>query len=337
MSSINTILAASGTVNGADALKLAAIREVYAMEIEFQAMPLMHFFRFATYREELGTQAGLTINIPTYKNAGIGSKLTETDRIATKGMSIYNKTVTVTEWADAYAFTELALQAAFTNVMADAVTHLARSYALTMDCYLRDVAMAGATIEGVTTPVIYGRANSAAAKIATRSAITTASPLSTATIKDGLELLATNNVPRFESAYFICACHPHQSRALRDDTYWIDVSKYAAPEQMLTGEIGKIDNVRFIETTLMPNGAVASTDLAYKAALVHGASGAPASVDVYQAILMGENYYGLAVALPVELRDDGVDDFGRNHAVAWYSIFGAAVLNPENAVIIETN
>ena len=244
-STINTIVAADGgTINGATTLKLAAIREAYAAEIEFQAMPLMHFFRFATYREELGTQAGLTINIPTYKNAGIGAALTETDRIATKGMSIYNKQVTVKEYADAYAFTELSLQASFTNVMADAVTHLARSYALTMDCYLRDTAMAGATINGKTTPVIYGRANSAATKITSRANITAANPLSTATIKDGLELLATNNVPRFEASYYICVVHPHQSRALRDDTYWVDVSKYAAPDQLLTGEIGKIDNVR---------------------------------------------------------------------------------------------
>ena len=95
-------------------------------------------------------------------------------------------------------------------------------------------------------------------------------------------------------------------------------------------------NNSVIESTLMPNGACAATDLAYNANLVHGAAGAPAAVDVYQAILMGENYYGLAVALPVELRDNGVDDFGRNHAVAWYSIFGAAVLNAENAVIIES-
>ena len=94
--------------------------------------------------------------------------------------------------------------------------------------------------------------------------------------------------------------------------------------------------MRFIETTLMSNGAVAATDYAYKAALVHGASGAPASVDVYQAVIFGEDYFAHAVALPTELRDGGVIDFGRERSMAWYAIWGSAVLMSENGCIVET-
>ena len=36
----------------------------------------------------------------------------------------------------------------------------------------------------------------------------------------------------------------HQSRTLRDDPAWINASTYGAPEQLFSGEIGRIDDVR---------------------------------------------------------------------------------------------
>jgi N4-gp56 family major capsid protein len=224
-SSINT---AVNTTTAYDATSVALgnvlIREAYARDILFLAQPLMHYFRFVTYREELGVQPGLTINIPTYRNIKRGKQLTEGVKMETQAMSAFNKQITVHEWGNALAFTELAMRASFRDLMADAVTQLSRDMALTVDCYLRDVAMAGATIDGVSTPVIYGRKDSSATKITSRASITTDSILSVATLKDGLELLATANAPKFSGSYYVNVCHPHQSRKLRDDPAWIDGS-----------------------------------------------------------------------------------------------------------------
>jgi hypothetical protein len=38
--------------------------------------------------------------------------------------------------------------------------------------------------------------------------------------------------------------------------------------------------------------------------------------------MIGDNAFGQPIALPVELRDGGVLDFGREHALAWYGIWG---------------
>lgn len=90
----------------------------------------------------------------------------------------------------------------------------------------------------------------------------------------------------------------------------------------------------------MPNGAHPGNPESYMDYLAAGFEGDaenPAiNVNVYQALLFGDNYYGLATALPVEMRDDGVQDFGRKRALAWYSIFGTGLLNEERGVIIET-
>ena len=120
----------------------------------------------------------------------------------------------------------------------------------------------------------------------------------------------------------------HQSRDLRDDPAWINASNYGAPTQLFTGEIGAIDDVRFIETTLMSNGVASEDDPAHDTDLVEG--------EVYKSVIFGDRYYGVAYSLPVELRDNGVQDFGREHGLAWYSIWGTGVLHDEYGVVIET-
>lgn len=325
-SQINTVTQPTGTnLAGGEAVKLDDhVRVVYSKEIEFKAMPVMRFVQFAKVKTELGTQPGLTIQMMTYNNLKKGGALSEGVRMQTQSLSSTMKSITVGERGNAISVSELALKASFTDIMADATTLLSRDIALTLDVELRDTAL--------TAPnVIYGRASASAPKIANRLAITSENGMSVATIKDAVEILATNNTPKFEGAYYICFVHPHQSRVLRDDPAWIEASKYGNPEQLFTGEIGRIDDVRFIETTLMCNGAVGTDDPAYKEELV-----STDDTKVYQSVLFGEDYYAYAIGLPVELRDNGVTDFGREHGLAWYAIWGTGLLHPTRGVVIET-
>jgi len=194
-----------------------------------------------------------------------------------------------------------------------------------MDCELRDTALSG-------TNVVY------AGKKTDRKSLVETDKMQVSTIKDAIEILATNNAPKYANLYWICFVHPHQSRDLRDDSAWINASNYGAPEQLFTGEIGRIDDTRFIETTLMCNGACASTDPAYKAELVKGAQSGDGTLatNVYQSVIFGDAYYGIAWSLPVELRDNGVEDFGRKRSLAWYAIWGTGLLHNDYGVVIET-
>ena len=320
---INTVVNEGELAGGTAVLLDNHVRTVYSKEIEFKAMPIMRFVQFAKVKTELGTQPGLTIQMMTYNNLKKGGALTEGVRMSPQSLSSTMKSITVGERGNSVAVSELALKASFTDIMADATTLLSRDVALTLDVELRDTALSGANI-------IYGRKTDGA-KISDRNDITEENLLTVASIKDAVEILATNNTPKFMGSYYICFVHPHQSRVLRDDPAWIEASKYGAPDQLFTGEIGRIDDVRFIETTLMCNGAVGVDDPAYDAELV-----STDDTKVYQAVLFGEDYYAYAVGLPVELRDNGVTDFGREHGLAWYSIWGTGLLHPERGVVIET-
>lgn len=313
----------TAVVTSGDNVKFTdAVRTVYSKEIEFKALPNMRFLQFATVKTELGVEPGLTISMLTYDNLVLGGALTEMTSMQTQALSGSTKQITVSEYGNAVAVSELLVQSSFDDIMASATTLLGRDYAMVVDCELRDVALSG-------TNRVY--ASNGTEKVTSREGITAECIMKVSTVKDAIEILSTNNAPKAAGgAYWICFVHPHQSRGLRDDSAWINASNYGAPEQLFTGEIGRIDDCRFIETTLMCNGAAAESDPAYDAELKAG------TVPVYQSVLFGDAYYGIAFSLPVELRDNGVEDFGRKRSLAWYAIFGVGKLHDQYGVVIET-
>ena len=325
----STISTAGTSVNGGSPFT-AWVRMVYSKEIESKALPNMRFLQFAKVQNELGVTPGLTITMLTYDNLKRGGALEENVDMTTQAMSGSTKQITVTEFGNAVAVTEKLVQSSFEDVMADATLLLSRDYALVMDTELRDTALNN------STNIVYGGRKSG------RDELTSNDGLSVAVIKDAVEILSTADAPKYNGNSWICFVHPHQSRVLRDDPAWINASNYGAPIQLFNGEIGRIDDVRFIETTLMCNGAVDAKSPSYDKTLVKGykdtedPEAVENAVDIYQALLFGDAYYGLAVSLPVELRDNGVQDFGRKRELAWYSIFGTGILHEQYGVLIET-
>ena len=317
-----TVATQQGQTNGGT-LFSDGTRLVYSREIEFKALPIMRFSQFATQKTELGVEPGLTISMLTYDNLKLGGALQEMQNMSTQALSGSMKQITVQEHGNAVSNSELLIQSSFDDIMATTTTLLGRDYALVMDCELRDVALSG-------TNIVYAGGK------ASRDAITEADKLQVSTIKDAIEVLATNNAPKYANMYWICFVHPHQSRDLRDDSAWINASNYGAPEQLFTGEIGRIDDTRFIETTLMCNGKASENDPSYKRELAKGQGSSPNKTDIYQSVIFGDQYYGIAWSLPVELRDNGVEDFGRKRSLAWYAIWGTGLLHNDYGVVIET-
>lgn len=321
-----TVVTEQGQTNGGT-LFSDAVRTVYSKEIEFKALPNMRFYQFATVKTELGVEPGLTISMLTYDNLTLGGALQENKALETQALSGNMKTLKVQEYGNALSFSELMIQSSFDDVMASATMLLGRDYAMVMDCELRDAALSG-------TNKVYARKGDGT-PVDSRANLDATCTMKVSTIKDAIEILSTANAPKaVGGAYWLCFVHPHQSRGLRDDSAWINASNYGAPDQLFTGEIGRIDDCRFIETTLMCNGAAPATDPAYVENLKKGQDNSV--TNVYQSVLFGDAYYGLAVSFPVELRDDGVKDFGRTRSLAWYAIFGVGKLHDQYGVVIET-
>jgi len=293
-----------------------AIQTIWSKEILFQAMPILRFEQFAVKKTELGVAPGLTVNFMRYINLPADQQpLVEGVRMETHAITAEQYSITVTEHGYAVAVSELLLNASFDDVMASASRLLGRNMALYLDGQARDTLLTGtsqvfgyvpATTRDAQSPYNAGTVGTG---VASEGAF-----LSPAAVKDAVETLASKNVPRLGETY-VCFVHPHQSRRLRDHPEFIEVTKYAAPGNFMLGEIGRLYDAVFIETT-----QVTKRD-----------------TDVYDALMIGDNAFGHAISLPVELRDGGIIDFGREHALAWYSIWGLGKITDDAIVTISTN
>jgi N4-gp56 family major capsid protein len=320
-----------------------AIQQIWSKEILFQAMPVLRFEQFAVKKTELGVMPGLTVNFMRYNNLSVdanGSELVEGVRMEPSALSASQIQITVKEQGKSVAVTELLLNASFDDVMASSSRLLGRHMAQSMDVQARNTLYsAGVPFGGgsaVAPSVIFGRKTNGSTRGSIApyeySAAGSASApgyLSPATIKDAVEVLAGQNIPRLGDTY-VCFVHPAQARSLRDWPEFIEVTKYAAPGNFMLGEIGRIYDVVFIETTQVLQGGTGIVDVT-----PGGSINDPTSTS-YSAMMIGDNAFGQAIALPVELRDGGVIDFGREHGLAWYAIWGFGVLTHESRVLINT-
>jgi N4-gp56 family major capsid protein len=385
-----------------------AIQVIWSKEILFQAMPVLRFEQFATKKTELGVMPGLTVNFMRYNNLPVPSgPLVEGVRMRTYALSAQQYQIKVAEQGFAVSVTELLLNASFDDVMASASRLLGRNMALYIDTQARtSLQRSTSAVYGYQKPSVIntGYGVYEPGTPGTAGAVVTGANfyLTMHTIKDAVEVLASKNIPRLGETY-VAFVHPHQSRRLRDTPEFIEVTKYAAPGNFMLGEIGRLADVVFIETTQIGapyssggagwgTGSLYSAnpaDPSYSASywrtdFQSGASGTgPSSTtDIdqptigapnppvtakdyasvgpgaiatpgwgqfwpgggatppttpYEGLMIGDNAFGHAISLPVELRDGGVLDFGREHALAWYGIWGFGTITESAVVRLVTN
>lgn len=388
---------AAGVTSGTT-LMGPAIQTVWSKEILFQAMPVLRFEQFAVKKTELGVMPGLTVNFMRYNNLPIPSgPLVEGIRMKTYGITAQQYRITVAEHGFAIAVSELLLNASFDDVMASASRLLGRNMALYMDIQAREsIQAASSVVYGYAPPAdlttgygIYNRGTQGASGTIGNGGFY----LTPAAIKDAVLELSSKNIPRLGETY-VCFIHPAQSRQLRDTPEFIEVSKYAAPGNFMLGEIGRLFDVVFIETTQIGRPLATPANFIFEAyddgtpvawrggdadiaksggtsSLTSPAVGpgtltgsdpnkvSPSEPDAqatpgwdshwpsdytvaedteqFEALMLGDNAFGHAISLPVELRDGGVLDFGREHALAWYSIWGFGLITDSAVVKIRTN
>ena len=358
--------------SGSNSQLSQAIQTIWSKEILFQAMPILRFEQFAVKKTELGVAPGLRVNFLRYKNFAVDpTPLTEGVRLTTNSLTAEQIAITVAEHGYATAVSELLLNASFDDVMASASRLLGRHMAQYLDLQARD------TLSAATSAVFgYDRSSIAGGAFTNYDEGTAGTSiasldgnhkLTTGAIKDAALTLASKNIPRLGETY-VQFIHPKQSRDLRSNPELIEVTKYAAPGNLMLGEIGRLYDVVFIETTqvkkLAANAGYTTSTLAgapanaavvpVKANTAPGSGGNPESADftqdagyltsatgnaaeVYESVMIGDNAFGHAISLPVELRDGGVLDFGREHALAWYAIWGLGVITDQAIVKVYTN
>lgn len=97
-------------------------------------------------------------------------------------------------------------------------------------------------------------------------------------------------------------------RGIMADTRWEDWHKYISAEKKYNSEIGKMEQVRFVES---------NNTAAFSASLGSGSV-------LGEAVFFGDDAVTMAVVMEPELRAKESEDYGRSKGVAWYGVYGFA-------------
>lgn len=315
----------SGVNTAGDIVALPqALLDVYSVDILHEALGIMRFEEFAVEKTELTAQPGQTINFTRYNNIERGGKLDEDVEMSEKAMSASQQGVSVTEWGNAIGVSEKLLQLSYDDVLAEAAVLLGRDYAVVNDLMHRDSIT-------LASQIVY------AGNQASRAALIGGTDFfDVEIIRQAVEILQTKNAPKFNGDFYVCFLHPHASAYLKRDPDWVSANNYAQTRALFNGELGRWEDVVFIGTTHMRNGAAGTKDPGFDASMVNAATGGATPAHVYESFIFGDSSYAKATALPVEMRDDGVRDFGRKHGLAWYSIQGSGILEDDFIVKVES-
>lgn len=224
-------------------------------------------------------------------------------------------TATVSQYGDWIMLTDILLLTAIDNNMVQATELLGDQAGRTLDTITREVINAGTNVQY------------ASGQVASRSALTKNHKFTPDCARRAARTLKTQNAVPFDG-YYIGIIHPDVSYDLMSNEEWIDVHKYASPENIFSGEIGKIGQVRFVESTEAKVFAGA------------GASG----IDVYSTLILGKNAYGVTEVtggglqhIVKQLGSAGTaDPLNQRASVGWKAIKTAERLVEQYMVRVET-
>lgn len=297
---------------------------VYSDELLLKALPIMRFDLVVTEKLELGAQAGEAVRFVRYNALQGSSTLNEYERTTAQTLTTGTVDITVAEHGMPVEVSELRLRTSFTNVMRDIATQLGRHYAVDYDGRIRDVLD--------TTPnniLVNNRTD--------RSALVAGDTLDVVAIREATVNLEINKAPKFQGDAYICYIHPNQGKSVRADPEFQNLRNYTDPSLGLKGEIGRIEDVRFVTSTQVlevrqADGSIFAdgTDTGNDEVTFN------ASRSTYRAIIVGDHAIGHVTSLPVELRAKEPDDYNRLRGLMWYAIDGFGLIEPGHVFTIES-
>ncbi len=126
---------------------------------------------------------------------------------------------------------------------------------------------------------------------------------------------------------YVAIIHPYAAYDIKKDPNWVEAHKYASPEEIFEGEIGKINNVRFVETS---------------EAKIWTGTGCPSGLAVFGTLVLGAHAYatteleGGGLQHIVKQLGYGDDPLNQRASVGWKAVKTAERLSEQYMVRIES-
>lgn len=260
------------------------------------------FMQFVRPEPGYGKRKGESITITRVSNIGepSSSKLTENVRISEDNIVMSTQAIVVSENGRAVPFTSFAQDLSAPDLRGAVQRQLMRQMKLSLDSSAAAAYKVGqekAIPDGISS-IVFDNDGTASTQ-----ATVSLNMFHVEQIRD--RLFSTLHVDPAVGDDYIAIVATKSKRSLMSDPSWEDWKKYTDPSAKFNSEIGRIENIRFIETN-------------HDEALTNGIG---ASSVLGEGVFFGSDAVVMAVAEDPELRAKLAGDYGRSNGVAWYGIY----------------
>ncbi len=249
--------------------------------------------------------------------------LTETNTIGQGNMTVLQSTLTMNERGYSVPYTEFLESLAMVSVRQPIMKVLKYDAMVDIDCLthqqfnktpLRVVSTSSAdTAFTITT-------NSTA----TATNTTLVSKINVRAIVDGMK---GRNIPYYTQSEYYAIGRPSGLRLLKSDMEGIQQYTETGFAMIKNGEIGRYNDTRFVEQTVVPVGGAADTTTFDPFTDTGDAWNTAGSGD--WVFFFGEDTVCEAVHTEEEIRAKIPDDYGRSKGVAWYALLGFGITHTD--------
>lgn len=302
----------------------AGVNYFYVRKMLQAARPLLVHTRWAQVKD-IPKKNTLAIRFRRYTLLSAATTaLSEGTTPSGSQLSITNVNATVAQYGDYVTLTDLVVLTTLDPLLTETSSILGQQAGNTLDQLCRDVIGAGTTIQYAST--------------ATDTATVTAGmKLNNDEVKEAVRTLQGNNAKKMMTminpstgfntmpiaAAFIGIISHSTLFDLKNDSAWIPVQEYATQKGVMDGEVGAMDDVRFVMTT---NALTESS-----------------TVTVHHTLIIAQNFYGISrisgaamqnIVKPLGSGGTG-DPLDQRSTQGWKATFVAKILNENFAVRIE--
>lgn len=264
------------------------------------------FMDFVRPVDGYGRGKGDTVTLTRVSNVTepTSPDLTESERIPEDSYSISTIGITVTEIGRAIPFTSFAEDLTFYDLENSIQKKIRDQMRLALDTKA-SAAWKTAKVKYIPTGLAAGTFDTDGT--ASTSATANWNVFHVEEVRD--QLFDTYQTPPWEGDDYVAIFRTLGLRGIKRDPNWDEWHKYTDPQAKYNNEIGKIENVRHIETN--HNNAL-------------GKKGTNSVLG--EGVVFGEDAVAMAEVLTPELRAETKQDFGRSKAVAWYGILEFGII-----------
>jgi N4-gp56 family major capsid protein len=235
-------------------------------------------------------------------------------------LNVSSISATVEQYGDYIEQSDMLELTAVDNTIVEATKQLASQAGLTMDTIVRNEIVGGTNV--LYCPKVQ---NGVETEVTSRGDIDNTSLLRVKDVFKAAAELKAMNAPKIDG-YYVGIIHPYVAYDLMQEAgnQWMEVQKYATPENMLNGEIGCLGGVRFVEST---------------EAKIWKDGNSPA---VFATLIIGADAYGVTsvtgggVEHIVKQKGYGNDPLNQRSSIGWKGLKTAKRLVEEYLVRIES-